>query len=312
MDEHQLISAVKELALELGQTPTVGQFRKFVKSGQIAIENSSFRTYSKLLEAAGLAPSRISRVTNAIFEKNIDRHLEEYKSKEIRPREPWPKIAILGDLHEPFGSDRVKADFCSFVDRFKPAYIVQMGDLLDMYSHSKFPKSQNVFTPKDEETAAIKRVRELWSNIQKAAPDAKCIGLLGNHDLRPLKRVLESMPQMEHWAEAYFKDLMSFDNVQMILDPRQEFIISDIAFIHGYLGSLGQHRDYMMMNTVRAHDHVGGAVFRKIHGKTLWELDAGFAGEYDSKGFSYTNQKMTKTTEGFASIDELGPRFIPL
>lgn len=91
-----------------------------------------------------------------------------------------------------------------------------MGDLLDMYSHSKFPKSQNVYTPKDEEEAGIKKARELWAAIRKASPNSKCVGLLGNHDIRPLKRTLESAPQLEHWIEKYFKDLMQFDGVEMM------------------------------------------------------------------------------------------------
>lgn len=68
----------------------------------------------------------------------------------------------------------------------------------------------------------------------------------------------------------------------------------------------------MLMNTVRGHDHVGGVSFRQIHGKTIWELDAGLAGDYDSKAMSYMPQKMTKQTQGFANIDVYGPRFIPI
>jgi hypothetical protein len=315
LDEHQLISALKTLALELGQTPTITQFNKYAGKGcaRYRIYWPDPNSWAKFIEAAGLAPTRITRkIDNRIFEKKIEKHLGDYSPPEIIKKIPWPKIAILGDLHEPFGSDHVKAEFVLFCQKVQPDYIIQMGDLLDMYSHTKFPKSHNVFTPKDEEAAAIKNAKELWTNLRKAAPNAKCVGLLGNHDVRPLKRTLESLPQVEHWIQKYFNELFQFDGVEMILDPRQEYIIADIAFIHGYLNQLGAHRDFMLMNTVRGHDHVGGVVFRQIHGKTLWELDAGLAGDYNAKGFTYTPQKMTKQTNGFASIDEYGPRFIPL
>jgi hypothetical protein len=311
LDKHELIVAMKQLAEELGQTPTYTIFRNRVKNCQVHLERLQTR-YSEIVELAGLVPATKERITSNIFKKNIDSHIDNYVPQEIKPKCIWPKIAILGDLHEPFGSDRVKSEFVSFCESFKPSYIIQMGDLMDMYSHSKFPRSHNIFTPKDEEEKAKKRIEEFWSACQKAAPEAKCIGLLGNHDARPLKRTLESMPQLEHWIEKYFKDLMTFDGVEMILDPRQEFIIEDIVFIHGYMGKLGNHRDYMLMNTVRGHDHVGGCVFRQIHGKVLWELDAGLAGDFNAKGFSYTNQRMNNWTNGFASIDELGPRFIPV
>lgn len=311
MDEHLAIVAVKELAEELGVTPTRGQFETHVKGGLVFLRKLG-GGYTRLLTMAGLAPYNERRLTNKIFEKDIDRHLDNYVPKEIPEKTaPWPKIAILGDMHEPFASDRIKADFVSFCGFFKPEYIVQVGDCMDMYSHSRYPKSHNIFTPKDEEDRARKNLEEFWSLCGKAAPKAKRVGLLGNHCVRPLKMVLQAAPSIEHWAEKYFKDLLTFDGVHTVLDPREEYFISDIAFIHGYLSKLGAHRDYMLMNVVRGHDHTGGAVFRKIHNKTLWELDAGFAGDIQAKGFSYTNQKMTKTTEGFAAIDEFGPRFIP-
>lgn len=312
MDEHQLISALKLLFEQLGQTPTRTQFVSYAGKGAYRYE-FFFGTYERFVQAAGLIPVlKKNKINDSIFKVNVEKHISEYSPAEIIKKEPWPKIAILGDLHEPFGSDYVKSEFVSFCQKFQPEYIIQIGDLFDMYSHAKFPKSHNIFTPKEEEELAKKRVSEFWAKCRQAAPHAKCVGLLGNHDLRPLKRTLESMPQIEHWVERYFSELMSFDGVEMVLDAREEYIISDIAFIHGYLSQLGAHRDFMLMNTVRGHDHLGGVAFRQIQGKTLWELDAGLAGDYKAKGFSYTPQKMTKQTNGFAAIDALGPRFCPL
>lgn len=309
---HLLVSEVKNLSDELGKTPTYFQATKHIKNYRRRIDSID-KKHLDVVSLAGLAPStRTRKLTNEIFVKDINRHLEDYSPIQSEPRKPWPKIAILGDMHEPFSSDKVKSEFVSFCKSFQPEYIIQMGDSMDMFSHSKYPKSHNVFTPIDEETRAKKNLEEFWRECQKAAPSAKCVGLMGNHNLRPLKMVLQNAPSIEHWAEKYLKDLFTFDNVHMVLDNREEYIISDIAFIHGHLGQLGAHRDYMLMNTVRGHDHVGGCVFRKIHGKILFELDAGFAGDINSKGFTYTNQKMTKTTEGYASICELGPRFIPV
>ena len=307
---HALVTALTDLAQELGQTPTQQQATKHIKSYQARREFIQ-KTHLELVAAAGLAPARQQRITNAIFNKDIDEHLDKYEPKEMGPRMPWPTIAVMGDMHEPFGSDRVKADFVSHVGRNKPEYIVQVGDGMDMYAHSRFPKSLNVFTPIDEETRAKRNLDEFWKACRSAAPDAKCVELLGNHCVRALKMVLQAAPSVEHWAQKYLKELFTFEGVETILDPRQEYVIADIAFLHGYLGKLGDHRDYMLMNAVRGHDHVGGVTFRKIHGRILWELDAGFAGDINAKGFTYTNQKMTKTTEGFGWIDSYGPRFIP-
>lgn len=310
--KHELICALKQLAQELGTTPTRDQFKKLSQYG--TRYETAFGPWNQFVEAAGLAPNivRAKKMTNEIFKVDITNHLKQHIPTEIKPKQIWPKIAILGDLHEPFGHEKVKSEFVLFCEKFQPDWIVQVGDGLDMYSHSSFPKSQNIFTPKHEEEAGVKNLRELWSELNKVSPNSKKVMLMGNHTIRPLKLVLQHAPSIEHWAEKYLADLLTFDGVTAILDPRQEFVIADIAFIHGHLSQLGGHRDYMLMNAVRGHDHVGGCVFRQIHGRTLFELDAGLAGDYEAKIFNYTPQKMTKWTLGWASIDSLGPRFIPL
>lgn len=317
MDAHELSCRLKALALELGRTPQRDEFVKGIPNGRTHIDRA-FGTYAVMLEACGLdSPKRqrTQRITNEVFHVEIDPYLELQRESQKRDTpgvlEPWPTIAILGDVHEPFSHASVKQDFVTFVGTHKPQHVVQIGDAFDAYAHAKFPRSHNLYTPKDEEQAARKNLEELWRQIQKASPASQCIQLVGNHDLRPMKRVLEALPAMEHWAMAYFKDLMKFDGVHTVIDPREEYFISDIAFIHGYRTQLGAHRDYMRHNAVVGHTHRGGAVFKNIQGQTIWELNAGFAADAHSKGLSYTSQKMVDWTLGWGFIDEHGPRFIP-
>lgn len=310
-DEHGLISALKQLAQELGTTPTKLQFIEHAGKGSHRFE-AYWRSWNEFINAAGLAPNRVNRITNKVFEKSIDQHLEEYKPRSIVDRKPWPKIAVLGDLHEPFGHDKVKSEFKLFCEKHRPDYIVQVGDPVDFFSHSKFPKSHNIFTPQQEEDRARKNLEELWSSLNKSCPKAKKIMLLGNHSVRPLKRVLESVPSIEHWAEKYLKEYLSFDGVETVMDPREEYKIQDIIFIHGFRSGAGTHRDFLMGNTVLGHLHTGNVSYRNYNGQTFFELNAGLAGDPFSKGLSYTPTKTTGWTIGYAYIDQYGPRFIPL
>lgn len=315
MDQHELIAHLKQLALDLGRTPTKAEFDSSIRGGAYKVEKL-FRNYTLMVQAAGLDTYSERRggkkLTDAIFERPIERHLDLYEPKEIPVKTAWPKIAILGDLHEPFGHDKVKSQFKLFCEREQPEYIVQVGDAVDFYSHSKFPRSHNIFTPKEEERLARTRLEELWTTLNRVCPKAKKVMLLGNHAVRPLKRVLEAMPSMEHWAEKYLEEYLTFDGVQTVMDPREEFKISDISFIHGFMGGMGKHRDYLMTNVVLGHLHVGSCTFRNIGGRTLFELNAGLAGDPFSKGLSYTPTKSVQWTLGYAAIDSLGPRFIPL
>lgn len=316
MDSHELVVALKQLALELGRVPTRSELESSLRGGKHWLTRL-FGTYAALLQAAGMetyderrAPKK-TRITDAIFHKDLEQHLERVQTKDKPASTPWPRIAILGDLHEPFSHAGVKQAFVAFVAETQPEYVIQVGDCVDAYSHGKFPRSHNVFTPKQEEELARKNLEDFWAAIRKAAPNAKCIMLLGNHAVRPLKRVLESVPSIEHWAEKYLEELLSFEGVETIMDPREEYMIADIAFIHGFRGGQGVHRDFLMRNTVLGHLHTGNVSFRNYRDETLFELNAGYAADPFSKGLTYTPTKTTGWTLGWGAIDERGPRFIP-
>lgn len=323
---HELISALKSLAIEIGRTPTRQEFAARIVNAR-GITDRLFGGWRPFIQAAGLAPERIrkTKITNEIFEVNIDSHLEHYRSSTqllvpgreiVKPT--WSEIAVLGDIHEPFSHEKLKADFVIECEKKQPDYIVQAGDGRDQYSQGKFPRSHNIFTPKEEERLATERLTELWRILHQRCPKSKLIMLCGNHDLRPLKRVIEAVPSIEHWAQKYFQELMTFDNVHSVLDAREEYVIDGIVFIHGYRTQLGAHRDYMLRNAVVGHTHRGGTSFRNIHNvgglgasHTLWELNAGYAADPFSKGMSYTSQKMVEWTLGWGWIDCGGPRFLP-
>lgn len=314
MDKHDLIAKLKDLAIELDRTPTRAEFCANVVGGEYRLARE-FRTYALMLQAAGMETYSERRskakLTDSIFNKNIEEHIMNYEPKAVPDKNPWPKVAILGDLHEPFGHDGVKAEFKLYCERTQPDYIVQVGDPVDFYSHSKFPRSHNIFTPKEEERLARNRLEELWSSLDAVVPKAKKIMLLGNHAVRPLKRVLESVPSLEHWAEKYLQEYLSFPSVTTIMDHREEFDINGVKFIHGFKSGVGSHRDFLMANVVLGHLHVGSVSFRNFRGQTFFELNAGLAGDPESKGLTYTSTKTTNWTLGYAAIDALGPRFIP-
>ncbi len=315
MDQHELIAALKDLALELGRTPTRSEFIGRVAGGAYQLTRV-FGTYSLMLKAGGLDTyddrRKARKIDGSIFQRDIEQHVEAYKPREFSERKPWPKIAILPDVHFPWENKKVLEAFYKFVEVNQPEHIVQIGDLYDAYSHAKFPRSHNQFTPREETDLSRGKAVAMWDAIKKAAPKATRYQILGNHDIRPLKRILEVYPEAEDWIKNEVHKLMTFDGVTTMFDPREELIIGDIAILHGYRSQLGQHRDFTLMNCVTGHSHVGGAVFRQIQGRVLWELNAGFAADPEGKGLTYTSQKLSRWTPGFGWIDSYGPRFVPV
>lgn len=311
MDAHDLVAAAKTLALGLGRTPTRDEFIAPIRSGRFHIDRH-FGSYAALLTAAGLDPARHSRdkIDNSIFQTSLSEHLDKYEPRES-VEEIYDRIASISDIHWPFQSQRVVDKFYSFIDREKPKYVLIDGDAQDKYSHGRFPRSHNVFTPREEEDKSRALNEEFWRIVKRLVPDAECVQMMGNHDVRPLKQVLDRYPEAEDWIKERMVKMFTFEGVKTIHDPREELMIGSIMVHHGYRSKLGDHRDYSRYNSIVGHTHRGGVVFRRIHGKTLWELNCGLAGDPEAKGLTYTPQKITDWTPGFGFVDEYGPRFIP-
>jgi hypothetical protein len=119
---------------------------------------------------------------------------------------------------------------------------------------------------------------------------------------------LECYPEGELFfsIDKYYK----FDGVQMHMDARTPLELDGVLFTHGHYSRLGDHRDYNLQSTVCGHSHLGGVTLRQIRGQVLFEMNAGYMGDPDSKALAYTPTKIVKWTKGWGWIDQWGARFI--
>lgn len=312
MDQHSIVAALKGLVAELGKIPTREEFETRTGIRRRSFE-SYFENWGALKAAAGYAKEdKPQKIDNSIFEVHIEKHLENYKPPEYTPCTDYPTALIISDLHWPFASERVVSRFMKAVEEKQPNFVILNGDAWDMYSHTKFPRSHNNFTPKEERALCLKLNNEFWQRLQSLSPHSKCIQLMGNHDLRPMKRILESYPEAEDWIREALERDFSFPGVRTVFDPREEVFLSPkVVVFHGYRSQLGAHRDYTLLNCINGHSHTGGVVFRQLRFETLWELNSGFAGDPLAKGLTYTPQRITHWTPGYAELMVDGPRFVP-
>lgn len=317
---HDLVQALKEAELELGHVPSRAEMEKRFRNYKARVEQL-FGNHSSAVSAAGLevnlnGHSKKPKITNEVFEKDIIEHLKQYAEKSSKklskPQSQRPHCLFIPDTHFPFEHQPTIQKAIAYAKANRPELIVQLGDLYDFFSASKFPKSANVFKPKDEVSEARKRAEAMWAELKAASPLARCIQLIGNHDVRPLKRTLESVPFLEDWIQDAMTKVMSFDGVETLSDHRDFFEIDENTIaIHGFLSRHGAHRDFALKNVVLGHLHVGSVTFRQVHEETLFELNCGYAADPHAPGLSYTPSKIINWTHGFGVIDSLGPRFIP-
>ena len=313
IDQFEAINRVKNLAQEVGRTPTWYEIKSVLSN---SVVYSLFGSMEKLIAAAGLEPIKSSgrKIDPMVFYKDIEEQVDNYKPREEIENyvinKPDAKIAMISDIHFPFANMKVLEKFYEFIKEHQPDFVVINGDAWDMYAHSKYSRSMNVYSPREEQSLARRMNEEFWANVKSACKKVQCFQMLGNHDIRPLKKTLEHYPEAEDWINEKMKELFTFDGVTTIHDHRQELQINEDLIFHGYRSKLGDHRDYTHMNCHNGHSHVGGVVYRRIKGKTLFECNSGVAGDIEAKALSYTPQKMTHQTPGFSYRDKWGARFI--
>lgn len=218
------------------------------------------------------------------------------------------KTLVIGDCHFPFHHKPALTWVLDLIKKLSPDRIIQVGDIYDMFSHTRFARSHDIMTPKQEVTEARVTAEEMWSIIQRYAPKAELYQILGNHDDRPKKRILDKYPELASIVD--ISHLWEFDGVKTIHDSREELILDGVIFMHGYRTKLGDHTKYNHMSTVHGHTHRGGTIFIPIKGMTLWELDAGYCGDPEAAALSYGPQKINNWTLGCGWLDDEGPRFM--
>lgn len=307
IDQHEAIARLLKLSEDLQRTPKWNEIKTVVSTDVIY---RLFGSIPEFISAAGLEPvEKNRRIDNSIFEAKIQNQVENFVHRE-KQKQIFEKTVILGDTHFPFVHKPTLDKAIQFIKDFQPKYVIQIGDLFDMLSHGRFPRSLSTYNPREEMLEGRKMAVDMWKAIQAAAPKAECHQILGNHDIRPMKKILEAYPEAEVFFD--FEKWFKFDNVETHSDIRQELMINGICYIHGYRSKLGEHRDYNRLSTVCGHSHLGGVSFKNYGTETLFELNAGYIGDPESKALSYTPQKIINWTHGVGVIDSHGPRFIPL
>lgn len=219
---------------------------------------------------------------------------------------------ILGDTHHPFSCHRSLTKAYALIEKLQPQYVVQVGDVYDLYSFSRYGKSLNHTTPASEVHKARKAAEKMWDAVRKASPKSKLHQMLGNHDARLYKKIEEKLPEMVGLLG--WDDLFTFDGVTTAKSDRDILKLNlggkKVYFHHGFLSKPGDHLRYFQQNTVIGHSHRGHVLYDTTHDKMLFEANAGYLGDPRSHVFKYgAVAGKNKWTRGCLVIDELGPRF---
>lgn len=213
------------------------------------------------------------------------------------------KVLVISDTHFPFHNKKALQKVLKLIEKEKPTHVIQIGDLLDQYVFSKYSRKLDI-TPQEEIEAGLDEAALMWLKIRSIAPKAKCYQLLGNHDLRLSKRIVEKLPELASIVDP--RKLYQFPGVKTMADDRSYVKIDGVFYIHGYLSKSIDHAVHMGGSTVHGHRH---RMEIATKGK-LWSMDVGFLGDEKALPFSYTQSKITNWTIGCGIVEDGKPRLV--
>lgn len=231
-----------------------------------------------------------------------------------------PHVAVMGDLHAPFHSVPTVKQFIHYVRTEEPTHVIQMGDMYDFYAFSRFP-GPRILTPEEEVRLGRKFADEFWDAVRQAAPGARRIQLVGNHDVRPAKRMQEKAPELS--AMFSIEKCMSFRGVHthwgdllenhgsIEMDATTPFVLDNVNYIHGAKSKLGQYVTNYKEHYVVGHLHRAGTHYIEFEDVYAWEHNCGYGGDPQAKCFSYA-PKPRGWTLGHSAIRNDVPTFFPL
>jgi hypothetical protein len=311
-DQHDILVDIKRVASELGRPPTRKEYLEHGRTGYSF--EKQFGTWSAAIKAAfGDIPKKedsTKKMVREFFSRSVDEIIKQQsKAAKLSSFGVEKQTLCIPDLHCPWvHQDSLTAVF-SLIEVLKPDRIIQLGDAYDFFSWSSFPKSSLIINPYDELTTARKQLEDMWYTIRKIVPHAELHQITGNHSMRPMKRVIETCPELEVFMD--FKKWFQFDGVQTTMDPRETLIFEGVAYTHGHKG-FGKHSQDLGCNVVHGHTHQLGLTIRDVLGKLIFEMQSGYLGDHFAPCFGYMPKKINNHRRGITLVGHLGPVIIPL
>lgn len=279
-EQHDLVRAVKDLALELGRTPTKAEFCSKIQGAHYKI--AKFGNYSTLLQAAGIATydERRSSGKRPIGARQKDirsyqklcsrkeqihghfRHvidLEDLFQRAGNP--PTLKVSVQPDTHAKFVDVPAFRSYLKFLRAFQPHGHVILGDFADCEGLSHWPADD--LEPR-RIVPEMKQSRELLQKLVDATPNAVFrIFCEGNHE-NWISQAFTRMPELfeglaELDIEISVSSLLGLKKFGYELFPLNHLVqIGKAHFTHGLYTSsnhAAKHLNQLKANVYYGHLH---------------------------------------------------------
>lgn len=210
-------------------------------------------------------------------------------------------ILAIPDTHFPWTDWYALNDIAKYklsLERRKkqPVRVVQLGDITDQKSWSRWSKDPDDPCPHSE----WEQVEIAMAKMYELFPEMDI--LLGNHDTRTIKKAFEAgLPK--HVING-LNDLFDYDGWGWHICSKP-LVIEGVAYLHGdedktsHLASKASHYG---MSVVQGHTHKGSLKFLNFFDRELFVMECGAIVDCTSLAFRYAAKSPVRTFKGFGVI----------
>lgn len=217
---------------------------------------------------------------------------------------------FISDVHEPYSHPRA-LQFCKSLKKdfdIPHSNIYSVGDLLDLYGFSRWPKSPDAKHTINQELDLARDRMKKWA---VAFPEMKICE--SNHDQRIMRKalgadlpsqVIKSLHDIFEFPDSWqIKDqfVVMANKCEMLVTHGEEFPCAlQAAIAYG-------------VNVIQGHHHSkAGVQYRKSRVQELWGMAVGCLVDNESFAFAYGDKSKMKPMIGCGLVLNGIPHFVPL
>jgi predicted phosphodiesterase len=146
-------------------------------------------------------------------------------------REKVERVAFYSDIHAPYHDPQLVASALDLVRRFEPHRVVLLGDLLDFHAISRWNASMERLDDLQDE---IDIAMGILADVRAAAPDAALDLVLGNHDVRMRRYIMEHGRALASLRALDLGELIGAKDVELTIHEPHGFLLrQDFLVKHG-------------------------------------------------------------------------------
>lgn len=207
----------------------------------------------------------------------------DLRQKYVKDTPPAPQnkqsvVLVIPDMHHPFCHPDALEFLRAVKTRFLPNKFVCLGDEVDAYGFSKYPKDADCMSAGQEMQRAIENLIPFYLEF----PDMMvCVS---NHTIRPHKRMKEA-GMLDAWLPKYNTMLNAPDGWKWA----EHWIINNTRYMHGDQGKGGKYgwvvnTEIYHQSVVVGHWHSKAGV---VYDSQMFNMNAGCLIDRTQKVFDY-------------------------